>query len=90
MRVNSVSGNQVIGKLESITGDLQRAAVEGKWNIDWPKMNRLVEKANESIKNGQQAMAIRCYARSISFLMDQLRHQSEEPDSELGIEPDQD
>ncbi len=86
VRVNSVSGKQVIGKLESITGELQRAAVEGKWNIDWPKMNRLVKKANESIKRGDQAMAIRCYARSISFLMDQLRHQNEQASGDTGVD----
>ena len=86
-RTRSISGKQVIGKLESITGELQKAAVEGKWNIDWDKMNRLVEKANESIKTGDQAMAIRCYSRSISFLMEQLREQGNQPGDEAPIDP---
>jgi protein phosphatase len=86
-RTDSLSGKQVISKLETITGDLQRAAVEGKWQIDWPKMNRLVEKANESIKANDQTMAIRCYARSICFLMDQLRQQGKQNANETNADP---
>lgn len=86
-RTRAISGEQVVGKLETITGELQKAAVDGKWSIDWNKMNRLVEKANDSIKKGDQAMAIRCYSRSISFLMDQLREQGNQESGESRVDP---
>ncbi len=85
-RTNAVSGKQMIGKLESITGELQRAAKGGKWEIDCQKMERLVEKANQSIGAGDYPMAIRCYCRSISFLMEQLRQQSTRQSREAGLD----
>lgn len=85
-RTNSVSGKQMIDKLETITGELQQAAIDGEWEIDWDKMNRLVEKANQSIKAGDFSMAIRCYCRSISFLMEQLRQQSNRQARETGLD----
>ena len=81
-RTDAASGKDLINQLESITGELQKAAVEQKWSVDWPKMERLVTKANESVKENDQAMAIRCYARSICFLMEQLREHSKKMASE--------
>jgi protein phosphatase len=75
-RADAASGKAVIDQLESITGELQKAAAGQRWQVDWPKMERLVAKANESVRNDDQAMAIRCYARSICFLMEQLREHS--------------
>lgn len=85
-RTDAASGKAVINQLESITGELQKAAVGQKWEVDWPKMERLVAKANESVKNNDQSMAIRCYARSICFLMEQLREHSRKMASETGID----
>lgn len=81
-RTDAASGKELINQLESITGELQKAAVDQKWDVDWPKMERLVAKANESVKNSDQSMAIRCYARSICFLMEQLREHSRKMASE--------
>jgi len=75
-RTDAASGKDLINQLESITGELQKAAVDQKWSVDWPKMERLVAKANESVRNNDQSLAIRCYARSICFLMEQLREHS--------------
>ena len=49
-------------------------------------MERLVAKANESVKNNDQPLAIRCYARSICFLMEQLREHSRKMASDTGID----
>ena len=86
-RTDAASGKAVINQMESITGELQKAAVSQKWEVDWPKMERLVAKANESVKNNDQSMAIRCYARCICFLMEQLREHSRKMTSETGMEP---
>jgi protein phosphatase len=85
-RTAAVSGKQMIDKLEKITGELQKAAVDGKWEINWRKMNRLVEKAGQSIGKGDYAMAIRCYCRSISFLMEQLRQQNNQKAGDTGVD----
>ncbi len=85
-RTNCASGKQLITQLEKITGELQRAAIEEQWAVDWQKMKMLVEKASLSAKSGEQSMAIRCYARSISFLMEQLRQHSRRQASETGID----
>ncbi|MGI9519421.1 MAG: PP2C family protein-serine/threonine phosphatase [Pirellulaceae bacterium] len=85
-QTSSASGKQVIAQLENITSELQKAAVDQKWNVDWTKMERLVEKANESVKTNDQAMAIRCYARSICFLMEQLRKHSRQGAADTGID----
>ncbi len=85
-RADAASGKALINQLESITGELQKAAVGQKWEVDWTKMERLVGKANESVRNNDQPMAIRCYARSICFLMEQLREHSRRMASETGID----
>ncbi len=85
-QTDAASGKDLINQLESITGELQKAAVDQKWTVDWPKMERLVAKANESVKNNDQPLAIRCYARSICFLMEQLREHSRKMASDTGID----
>ncbi len=85
-RTNCASGKQLIAQLEKITGELQKAAIEEQWDVDWQKMKALVEKASSSAKTGEQSMAIRCYARSISFLMDQLRQHSRKQASDTSID----
>ncbi len=85
-RTNCASGKPLITQLEKITGELQKAAIEEEWAVDWQKMKRLVEKASSSAKSGEQSMAIRCYARSISFLMEQLRQHSRRQASETPID----
>jgi len=85
-KTDAASGKDVIYQLESITGDLQKAAVGQKWEVDWPKMERLIAKANESVKNEDQAMAIRCYARSICFLMEELRKYSRRSASDTQVD----
>jgi len=49
-------------------------------------MERLIAKANESVKQEDQAMAIRCYARSICFLMEQLREHSRRSASDTNVD----
>ncbi|MCP4081582.1 MAG: serine/threonine-protein phosphatase [Planctomycetaceae bacterium] len=85
-RTDAASGKDVIYQLETITGDLQKAAVGQKWEVNWPKMERLIAKANESVKQEDQAMAIRCYARSICFLMEQLREHSRRSASDTNVD----
>lgn len=85
-RTDAASGKDVIYQLETITGDLQKAAVGQKWDVNWPKMERLIAKANQSVKQEDQAMAIRCYARSICFLMEQLREHSRRSASDTNID----
>lgn len=85
-KTNAASGKEIIEKLQSITAELQKAARSGNWAIDWEKMGRFVEKANQSTNERQFSMAVRCYCRSISFLMEQLRQQGGRESGETGID----
>lgn len=85
-KTSAASGKDMIVKLQSITAELQKAARTGNWSIDWQKMSRFVEKANQSTHEGQFSMAIRCYCRSISFLMEQLRQQGSREAGDTGVD----
>ena len=75
-KANCDAGGSLTAQLEKITSELQVAAREEKWGIDWDTMTQLVQQATESVSHGDEKMAIRSYARSISYLMDQLRKHS--------------
>ena len=72
-RSNCDAGETLTAQLEKITSELQVAAREEKWNINWKTMNELVQNASDAVTKGDKKLAMRYYARSISYLMEQLR-----------------
>jgi hypothetical protein len=59
--------------LASIVQQLRNAGVAEQWNVDWEPFEAHCASAAGSLRDGQFAQAVREYARSISFIMRQLR-----------------
>lgn len=66
-------GPQFVNKLASIVQQLRNAGVAEQWNVDWEPFEAHCASAAGALRDGQFAQAVREYARSISFIMRQLR-----------------
>lgn len=62
-----------VQKLSQITAQLQQAADEEQWPIDWQQFNDLRDVAENAAKQGKYASSVREYSHAISFMMAQLR-----------------
>ena len=69
------SGEAFSKQLREIAEELRDAAKSQAWKIDWETLDKFHSQAAEAIEHGKPSEAIRFYSRSLSFLMDQLRHQ---------------
>ncbi len=77
VKVDCASGMQVPDHLKKITDELIAAAKKQNWKIDYKTLDAHLTKAEQATQKGTAPEAVKAYARCISFLMDQLRNQSE-------------
>lgn len=82
----SVDGDAFIAQLEEINEELQKAALDEGWSIDWAKLNELIEAAHNSVNESNLKNAIQSYARAISFMMDELRAHSRKQGSDSSVD----
>ncbi len=64
-----------IQELSKVLDQLQDAARQENWVLDWAKVNGLIAQADAALKKNDFVGAIRDRCRAISVLMEQLRHQ---------------
>lgn len=62
-------------RLARMTQQLQEAAADEDWDIQWDQFHNLRQQAEEQVTRKDFAQAIRHYAQAISFLMNELRCQ---------------
>ena len=85
-RTDCASGQKLLEQLDLITSQLREAAIEENWSIDRQKLDTLIGSARTAATRKQESTAIRQFALSISFLMDQLRAQQPNPnDSNIDL-----
>ena len=66
-------------------GKLQQGALQENWQVDWAQLKSLTSKAQTAAQEGDHSTSIRSYGRAVSFLMDQLRNQSDASSSSVEL-----
>jgi protein phosphatase len=69
------ANRRVVDTLSEIVSELQDAATEEKWKVDWNNFNVLTRAASEATKVHDFSTASAHLCRAISFMMSQLRTQ---------------
>ena len=67
--------NEFVQTLAAILGELREAAVESNWQVRWDEFDDLCRQAEAASRAEDNPAAVRLYAKSISFMMHQLRNQ---------------
>jgi protein phosphatase len=72
-------------KLAGTLGELRSAARDGRWNIDWSTFDDLCRKAAQADSAGNFAEAIRQSSHGITFMMKELRSQSNKKSGDSSV-----
>lgn len=75
-------GAEFVQTLSGILQELRNAAEESNWHVDWEQFTSFRQAAETATRARQHAEAVRCYAKAISFMMDELRHQRGDGDQD--------
>ena len=81
MRMACSSGEQFSGQMAKVIGKVKKGAKDEEWAIDWSVLDKLVKAAEAATAKKDHSGSIRLYGRAVSFLMDQLRNQSDSDSS---------
>ena len=65
----------LVDELANISQQLQQAALEERWSIDWQRFRALDEAAAKAAQEKHFETAVRTRCQSISFMMNELRSQ---------------
>ena len=84
-RTDCASAEGVITQLQSITNQLQQGAKQQKWPIDFAQMEKMFATADQAATQKNFPAAIQTYARGISFLMEQLRNDTDASSSSIDL-----
>lgn len=84
-RTDCASAEGVVQQLMSITSQLQSGAREQKWPVDYAQMDKMVDSANQAAQQKNFPLAIQTFARSISFMMEQLRNDNDASSSSIDL-----
>ena len=74
---NCTPNPAIVERLAKVVKQLRDAAAEEHWQIDWDKFNSFGARAAAASHKQNYAETVREHCHAISFMMDQLRHQSE-------------
>lgn len=85
VRVNCASGEQFAGQMSNVLKKLRSGAVQQNWNIDTEELDRRVNEAEAFVKAKQFPKAVHQYGRTISFMMEKLRNQTDASDSSIDL-----
>ena len=76
MRMACTSGEQFSKQLATMISKVKKGAEDQEWSIDWSALDKLIKGAEAATNKKDHSGSIRLYGRAVSFLMDQLRNQS--------------
>ncbi|MGD9644225.1 MAG: PP2C family serine/threonine-protein phosphatase [Pirellulales bacterium] len=68
-------GSGLVDELANVSQQLQQAALEERWSIDWKQFRALDEAATKAAQEKRFDVAVRTRCQSISFMMNELRSQ---------------
>jgi hypothetical protein len=72
---NAPPGPELVDELANISQQLQQAAMEEGWSIDWQRFRSLDDDAAAAAQEKRFDVAVRSRCQSISFMMNELRSQ---------------
>ena len=72
---NCPPGPELVDELANISQQLQQAAMEEGWDIDWQRFRTLDDAAAAAAQEKRFDVAVRSRCQSISFMMNELRSQ---------------
>ena len=84
-RYSCASSAQFAKQLADMLDKLQQGALRENWQVDWAQLKALTSHAESATKNQDHSTSIRSYGRAVSFLMDQLRNQSDASSSSVEL-----
>lgn len=85
VRINCPSGQQFAKQLAEMISKIESGAREQSWKVDWDQLKKLTNHAETAAKNQDHSSSIRSYGRAVSFLMDQLRNQTDGSNSSIEL-----
>lgn len=84
-RYGCASSAQFAKQLADMLRKLQQGALQQDWQVDWAQLKALTSHAESATKNRDHSTSIRSYGRAVSFLMDQLRNQTDASNSSIEL-----
>lgn len=84
-RYGCASSAQFAKQLAEMLRKLQEGALRENWTVDWAQLKALTSHAESATNNQDHSTAIRSYGRAVSFLMDQLRNQTDASSSSVEL-----
>jgi serine/threonine protein phosphatase PrpC len=84
-RFGCASSAQFAKQLAAMLRKLQEGALKENWDVDWAELKSLTSEAESATQNQDHSASIRSYGRAVSFLMDQLRNQSDASSSSIDL-----
>ena len=84
-RYGCASSAQFAKQLADMLRKLQEGALQQNWQVDWNQLKALTSHAESATKNRDHSTSIRSYGRAVSFLMDQLRNQTDASNSSIEL-----
>jgi protein phosphatase len=69
----AVANAKFVAELAKVAGDLHKAGEEERWSVEWEKYDALADEGKRAAAKQDHAAAVRAYARSISYVMNELR-----------------
>ncbi|MEL7498017.1 MAG: PP2C family serine/threonine-protein phosphatase [Planctomycetota bacterium] len=79
------SGQQFAKQLAEMIDKIEAGARDQGWKVDWDQLKKLTRHAETAAGNQDHSSSIRSYGRAVSFLMDQLRNQTDSSNSSIEL-----
>ena len=76
IRVDAAPDKEFVDRLAATAEELNEAATQGNWAVDWTTFNGLTHRGAAAASQGDAAQAVRDYGEAISFMMLQLRQKN--------------
>ena len=73
---NCTPSRHFVERLGKTVSQLREAAAQEKWTVKWHRFDELIVEAAKAAEEPDFKAAVRSYCLALSFIMDQLRHQS--------------
>ena len=80
------AGSEFVQSLATTLKELREAAIELGWHVRWNEFEHLCRKADAASAAGDFPTAVQAYAKSISFMMHELRSQQNRKAHDSGVD----
>lgn len=84
-RFGCASSAQFAQQLADMLGKIEQGAMSEDWKVDWDHLKTFTSRAEAATKNKDHSTSIRSYGRAVSFLMEQLRNQTDAGSSSVDL-----